>query len=95
MAVWAAGARVIYIRDLGLEWLCAAAGHAVDISVARGKWVFFFPCFRLWLGFGGVWQKSRFSGYWRFDWTVGGRELVFVNVYLPLSSRFFILYYYK
>ena len=27
-------------------------------------------------------------GYWRFDWTMGGRELVFVNVYLPLSSRF-------
>ena len=23
--------------------LCAAVGRAVDISVARGKWVFFFP----------------------------------------------------
>ena len=48
----------------------------------------FFPCFCLWLGSGGVWQQSRFSGFWRFDWTVGGRELVFVNVYLPLSSSF-------
>ena len=42
MAVWVAGGRVIYIRDLGLWLLCAAAGHAVDTSVARGKWVFFF-----------------------------------------------------
>ena len=57
MAVWAAGARVIYIRDLGLEWLCAAVGHAVDTSVVRGKWVFFFPGFCLWIGYGGVWQN--------------------------------------
>ena len=48
---------LIYIRDLGLGWLCAAAGHAVDTSVARGKWVFFFLGFCLWLGYGGVWQK--------------------------------------
>ena len=33
---------MIYIRDLGVRWLCAAAGRAVDISVARGKWVSFF-----------------------------------------------------
>ena len=61
MAAWAACARVIYIWDLRLGWLCAAAGRTVDISVARGKWVFFFPCFCLWLGSGEVWQKSTFS----------------------------------
>ena len=33
----------IYIRGLGLGWLCAAAGNAVDISITRAKWVFFFP----------------------------------------------------
>ena len=27
----------IYIRGLGLGWLCAAAGHAVDISITRAK----------------------------------------------------------
>ena len=54
MAVWAAGAWAIYIRGLGLGWLCAAAGHAVDISVTKGKWVFFFPCFCLGLESGGV-----------------------------------------
>ena len=54
MAVWAAGAQIIYIRGLGLGWLCAAAGRAVDIPVTRGKWVFFFPCSCLWLESGGV-----------------------------------------
>ena len=43
MAVWVAGAWVIYIRGLGLGWLCAAAGHAVDISVTRVSGFSFFP----------------------------------------------------
>ena len=63
-------------------------GHAVDTSVARGKWVFFFPVSVGGLGMEGF-EKSRFSAYWRFGWTVGGRELVFVNVYLPLSLSFY------
>ena len=37
MAVWAADARAIYIRGLGLGWLCAATGHAVDISLEDAK----------------------------------------------------------
>ena len=61
------------------------------IPPSPGVCRFSFPSFCLWLGYGGVWHKSRFSDYWRADWTVSGRELVFVNVYLPLSLSFYIV----
>ena len=57
--------------DLGQGLLCAAVGHAVDTSIAKGKWVFFFPVSVGGLGMEGF-KKSRFSTYWHFDWTVGG-----------------------
>ena len=52
----------------------------------------FFSGFCLRLGYGGVWQKSRFfSGYGHADWTVVGRELsVVVNMYAP--KKFKLLY---
>ena len=38
---------------------------------------------------------AKISGYWRFDWTLGGQELVFVKCVSLPKFRFFILYYYK
>ena len=47
-----AGAQVIYIWGFGLGLLCAAAGHAVDTSVARCMRVFSGFCLRP--GYAGI-----------------------------------------
>ena len=48
--------------------------------------------FSRFLSLAWVWRGLKNLGaYWRFDWNVGGRELVFVNVYLPLSLSFYIV----
>ena len=45
--------------------------------------------------FPGFCLRLRDGGDWDADWAVGGRELVFVNMYAPPKSEVFILYYCK
>ena len=52
MAVWEAATGVIYIRDLGMGWLCAAVGRAVNPS-SSGVCRFFFSDFVCGLGMEG------------------------------------------
>ena len=78
---------MIYIRVLGLGWLCAPVGRVMDTPHGQGRFFRFLSAARVWRG---LEKNPGFSAVIGMLTGLWCQELVFVNMYVPPKSK--ILY---